>query len=79
MMPELGMDMFDADMAAIPGMADCAPGEEVLPPPEEMLLDPVQAATDAEPLPEDQQDNAPVQAVADAGVCIAEPLCAWHA
>ncbi|KAL3148282.1 hypothetical protein ABBQ38_013748 [Trebouxia sp. C0009 RCD-2024] len=52
MMPELGMDMFDTDMPAVPGMPDNEPEEEVRPPPQEMMEEPVQA-TDAEPLQED--------------------------
>lgn len=79
MMPELGMDMFDADMGAVPGMTDHVPEEERLPTPEEMVMDPMQAATGAEPLPDDQQDNAAVQAVVDEGVYIAEAISAWHA
>lgn len=44
MMPELGMDIFDTDIAAAPGMPNNAPEEEVLPPPEGMIVEPVQAA-----------------------------------
>ena len=58
MMPELGMDMFDADMAAAPGMPNSAPAEEVLPPPEEMMVEPVQAA-EAEPLHDEHIAAAP--------------------
>lgn len=42
MMPELGMDMFD--MATAPGMPNNVPEEEVLPAPEEMIIEPVQTA-----------------------------------
>ena len=58
MMPELGMDMFDTDMAAAPGMPNNAPEEEMLLPPEEMIVEPVQAA-EAEPLCDEQTATAP--------------------
>ena len=58
MMPELGMDMFETDMAAVPGMPNNGPEEEVLPAPEEMMVEPIQAA-DAEPLQDEHTAAAP--------------------
>ena len=69
MMPELGMDMFDTDMAAAPGMPNNAP-EEGLPAPEEMMVEPVQTAG-AEPL----HDPAAAPAMpSDQGLCM---YCHW--
>lgn len=69
MMPELGMDMFDTDMAAVPGMPNNGlEAEEVQPPPEEMMIEPVQA-TDAEPLYDEHA--AAAQAVPDQGTHMA--------
>lgn len=76
MMPELGMDMFDADMAAVPGMPDKEPEEEVLPPPEETMVEPVQA-TDAGPLYD--VHAAAAQAVPDQGVHMTGNVHNWLA
>lgn len=58
MMPELGMDMFDTDMAAALGMPNNAPEEEMLLPPEELIVEPVQLA-EAEPLCDEHTAAAP--------------------
>lgn len=79
MMPELGMDMFDTDMPAVPGLPNNGPEEEVQAPPEETMMEPVQA-TDAEPLQEEHATAA--EAMPDQGIHVVDTvptLCAWLA
>ena len=76
MMPELGMDMFETDMPAVPGMPNKEPEEEIQPPPEEMMVEPVQA-TDAEPLQEEH--GAAAEAMPGQGVHMADTLPTLHA
>lgn len=58
MMPELGMDMFETDMATVPWMPNNGSEEEVLPLPEETMMEPMQA-TEAEPLHDEHTVAAP--------------------
>ena len=66
MMPELGMDMFDADMAAAPGLPANQYEEEQLPPPDQVeMMDANLAAPDIEPM-HNAQDIA-AHAAVDSG------------
>ena len=69
MMPELGMDMLDADLAALDVMPANAPAEEELPPPEKSFAEPINTMMDAEPMLDATHGTAAqLQAMPDEGV-----------
>ena len=79
MMPELGMDMFDADMAAVPELPCDAPQEEqVVPPPDDMLMELLPADPGAE-FAHGDLDAAPCtmpqHGVLPAHLCLKPSMC----